>query len=267
MVRKLLKYECLYYAKSLLLFEGILLALAVLNRILSSVNTADENLEILHIVLSVIAMLGCAACFIMAFVMVLTRFYKNLFTAEGYLMFTLPVTEAQHIFAKLIAAVLAMISAGLTTVLYWLIVFSYDTMLEDFWRELCTVFDMAYIDIGVHLYFYIAEVLLLTLISFFVSVLFFYMCIAIGQILKIKNRVLGAVAAYFGITVIWDVISPYIIRFFGELFGVKLTNLMTTYPIQTMHGILLTAIGVEALAMALYFVVTHAIMKHKLNLE
>ena len=45
----------------------------------------------------------------LAVVLGVIRFYKNLFTKEGYLTFTLPVTSTQHILVKSTTAVLVQI--------------------------------------------------------------------------------------------------------------------------------------------------------------
>lgn len=267
MVSKILKREFLYYGKSLLLFEGILLCMAILGRVLTSFEPNDTVMEMLQVSLILITFFGCFACIIMAFVMILTRFYKNLFTAEGYLMFTLPVTEAQHIFAKLIAAVLAMLSACVTAVAYFLILFSRDNMLQELWWELSYAFDIAFIEVGWHFYAYILEVILLVIIAMLSVFLFYYMCIALGQVLKIKNRILGAVLVYFAFNVAGQIVSPIFTDVFMNVYIENIDTWMTLHPIESIHVGLIAMIVWYALTAAVYFLVTHYIMRHKLNLE
>ena len=79
--------------------------------------TAGEFMRALA-VLSVL--LFSAAVFggsILAFVLMIYRFYKNLMTDEGYLMFTLPVTTGQLIWSKMIVSAVWLLATAAMDVL------------------------------------------------------------------------------------------------------------------------------------------------------
>ena len=46
------------------------------------------------------------ASLLLTFIIGIVRFYKNLFTGEGYLSFTLPVTPGQQLFTKALVSFL-----------------------------------------------------------------------------------------------------------------------------------------------------------------
>ena len=61
------------------------------------------------------------AVFVTSFIMMIIRFYKNLLTSEGYLMFTLPVSVSKLIWSKLIVIVIWMILSVIVGVIACLI--------------------------------------------------------------------------------------------------------------------------------------------------
>lgn len=106
MLGKLIKHEFRATGRILLPVYLVMLLTAALVRgfqVLTE-QTAGEFMRVLA-VLSVL--LFSAAVFggsILAFVLMIYRFYKNLMTDEGYLMFTLPVTTGQLIWSKMIVS-------------------------------------------------------------------------------------------------------------------------------------------------------------------
>ena len=122
MLRKLLKHEFRATGRIMLPIYLILLVTAVGSN-LAGRGMMDGRSEALNILgVLIIMAFGFAICgaLLMAFVLMIQRFYKNLLQDEGYLMFTLPVSVHQHIWSKLIvsavwfiATVLAIIAASL----------------------------------------------------------------------------------------------------------------------------------------------------------
>ena len=90
--------------------EDIAQALIV-NKLLTSLTTT----------LTVIYALGAVAGMIISYGLVVVRFYKNLFTSEGYFTFSIPVSPVQHIWCKLICG-MAMILASTVVVIISLII-------------------------------------------------------------------------------------------------------------------------------------------------
>lgn len=138
--------------------------------------------------------------------LIIQRYYKNFFTDEGYLTFTLPVTEGQQIFTKLFAATIWSIAAFLAFILAILFMVSFGTSSESFfnadmWRDFIFEFDRFWHamieEIGVaNAVLFIVELALLALVSVPSSFIVFYYAITQGCTAVRKNKILASVGIY-----------------------------------------------------------------------
>ena len=108
MLGKLLKHEFRATGRIMLPLMGALLALALMANLSIrglTGNLADvPALKILFILILVFFGMGIVAIAVMALVVMISRFYRNLLKSEGYLMFTLPVSVHELIWSKLIVS-------------------------------------------------------------------------------------------------------------------------------------------------------------------
>ncbi|MGN0291367.1 MAG: hypothetical protein ACI4C5_05495, partial [Lachnospiraceae bacterium] len=111
MLGKLLKHEFKTTSKMILPLYFVLVVLTIFARITAqSMFSANETLTdslgfgIFSGTTIVMYILGLFAVSIATFIYLVMRFYKNLFSAEGYLMHTLPVTSWQLLSSKLIVS-------------------------------------------------------------------------------------------------------------------------------------------------------------------
>ncbi|MEE0839992.1 MAG: hypothetical protein U0L72_05505 [Acutalibacteraceae bacterium] len=269
MVNKLFKYEIAFYFKRLLPFYIILLSVAVFSRLI-------QNFEVDFFVYDIIYGSSIITYVIMNFVALgaviinaIVRFYKNLFTNQGYLSFTLPVTPTQHIFVKLLTAMLF----SFITLLLMFIAFMAFTAGELF-TEICKaalyLLKKFTAIAGANTFFYIFEFVLLLIVAFATTLFIYYTCITIGQLAK-KNRI----AAAFGVYLIFYLIEQAIGTVFMIVFSAvslsdKLTDI-TNYivnNIKTFAHIGLIGLTVSYLigSLILFFIDRHIITK-RLNLE
>ena len=105
MVKKLLKYEFISYLRTLVPMYIILLAIGTLNRFIQIFENEHFSYNIVFSSSVAALVVASMVCGVMTMVMGVVRFHKNLYTSEGYLSFTLPVTTGQHIFAKLVMVI------------------------------------------------------------------------------------------------------------------------------------------------------------------
>lgn len=273
MVKKLFKYEFAAYLKTLIPFNIVLLSVALFTRLVQFFEIKIEGLEFIYdiaISLSTITYVATIiACFAAVFVMAVIRFYRNLYTAEGYLSFTLPVTASQHILVKLTTAVALMGITLVTTIVSFAIATAGELGVEIF-KAAGYLFKKLIELAGINIWFYALEIFVLLVISFCVSVLFYYTCISIGQLFK-KNRVLGAVGVYFifyfasqiisGIFMVaWNIAALSLdFAAIAEFIEANITWLLHLLFIG--GAVMYAAVGVA------YFFVNRFIMSKKLNLE
>ena len=101
MMKKLLKYEM----RASLAFFPVLLFALVVAYLLGLLAKQIRLTQMMGMMIAAMVVLGIAA-FVVSIVVVVTRYHKGLFGAEGYLMQTLPVTKGQLIASKAIVAYL-----------------------------------------------------------------------------------------------------------------------------------------------------------------
>ncbi len=269
MVKKLLKYEFISYLRTLVPMYIIMLAIGTLNRFIQFFENDHFSYNIVFTSSLIALFISAIVCLVMTVVMGITRFYKNLYSAEGYLSFTLPVTSGQHIFAKL-AMLVIFTFIGIFAVLASLSIAMMGEVLVEVFKAIGYIFKMFFEQLGADLIFYILEVIVL-IIAYLVNLyLLYYGCITIGQTAK-KNRILAAFGVYFIYYLITQILGTIVVivgAFFGQM-GIleKLSQIVEQNPIASMHFIyVLIAVFYVGLSVAYYFIIRH-FMNKKLNLE
>ena len=120
MLGKLIKYEWKATARLILPLYLAVVVLAVIYKLLSLLSPhAWQAPQVISMVIYIFLII---ATFIMVFVVMIQRFYKNLLTEEGYLSFTLPVQPWKHIISKLLLSLFWVITSVLVAGLSVLIV-------------------------------------------------------------------------------------------------------------------------------------------------
>lgn len=269
MVKKLWKHEYLAWLRVLPLIYGITLLIAAMLRIV----LIFENDSLYYGIVfgSAVFVFGMALLVTLssATVFGIQRFYRNLFTGEGYLTHTLPVTPANHLWVKVLTAV----SFDILSVLVCLLAGVIATAGEVF-GEICKAADYlikqipgAYIG---HAAGWTVEVLVMFVAAMFSSQMLFYLCICVGQLFR-KNRVAAAVGVYFGLYAISQVVSTILTVVFAILGeqGVwdGILEQIAQHPIATGHIVLCGAVVLTALMNLVYFWICHWVIHKKLNLE
>ncbi|MBQ2733029.1 MAG: hypothetical protein IJF74_02640 [Clostridia bacterium] len=271
MVRKLLKHEFIYYFRSFGVFLPIVFLIAAVTRI--SLSFADEKLAYEIAAASSVTMLAvsCTALIIFSLFAGIVRFYKNMYSAEGYLTFTLPVSNAQHIFVKLVAALACIIICAVTVAAAVFISTPIDS-LGEFFGGLYDFYDFASGGVGTgNAIAFIIEGLLIAILYTAYCLLLGYACITVGQTAK-KHRILKAIGAYYVYYIAGQVI--------GTTFSIAIASVdvpaATDKVVEVLesadyilagHIVLWAMIFFFAFMCAVFWLVTQYIMKNKLNLE
>ncbi len=270
MVKKLFKHEFLAVFRLWLPMQIILLAVALFGRILQFFESDTTAYNILFGSAIVMYVLAIFAALMLTLIFGIVRFYKNLFSHEGYLSFTLPVTPTQHIMVKTLVASASMIGTLLVAVLS-LVVFTFGEVFSEGMKAAGYLIKrFAEVYGSGNTAAYIIEGILLIAAYILAMYLLYYFCIALGQTFK-KNRIVGAVGVYFIYYTITQVFSTIITILFVFLTESKLfriiADFLDAHPEETIHialcGMLVFMIGLSAI----YFFVVKAVIHKKLNLE
>lgn len=235
----------------------------------------------LFVVFAILSLMVCAvalaASVFVTLILVYLRFYKNLFTDEGYLTFTLPVTRSDLLRSKTVNAViwtvLHTLLLGVCALIFLLIappaeegegLLSFaafealGTGLAEIWAE-CGAWAVLY---GV-------EILLIALCSVLYSVSLVHFCITVGSVIAKKMKLLAAIGIYYAVNMVTSFFSqliPYAFAFllegFSEVFGVaEGARYYGAIGLMLMIACMLVA----AVAGVFYFT-TRGMLERKLNL-
>ena len=271
MVKKLIKHECIYYLRTLSLFLPIVLIMAVITRLFIFLDSSIIFLNIIKISSISIFVLSCLFLMVISTVICIQRFYKNMYSAEGYLTFTLPVTNAEHIFVKLLVAVISEMTCLLTIIASICIVISSQPFSDLINYINGALNDLLLPEVGVAgSVLYVIEVIILLLTSSISTLLLYYACITIGQTAK-KNRVLAALGAYFAyylITQMLNTIFSIVSAIAGSFHFLQLVlAFIESNTAAAMHIYFCGVIIANCITATIFWIVTQKIMTKKLNLE
>lgn len=278
MVGKLIKHEFRATGRTMLPVLGALLALAALaNLSFRGLETLDNSfLELPMIFAIVLFFLGLFAAVVMAVVVMVQRFHKNLLGDEGYLTLTLPANEHSHIWAKLLTATVWIVAATLLAVaLFLLTVLHLDRMsstalfvswpsAEEFRRALAEVALRPW-----DLWRSGLLLALMALLGVMLNCLHFYAAMALGHCFN-KNKMLLSVVFFFAVSFGFRLLSTVLAAVTRENVIIVLNSLNSATEIVELLSVLdrlfLTAIGEQLLRGAILYFLTAVPLKRGLNL-
>ena len=269
MVRKLFKHEFYVWIRLLWAVAAVILVMACANRVIQFFET-DSGFYYIFFVLSLLSLFitMVIALAVPSFYAAI-RFYKNLFSGEGYLSFTLPVTPAQHLWVKSLTATVMTLAVGAVCVLCCLVVIS-----GDVFAEVCNVgiyyANRAKLGQLLNCAGVVAEFLVLIPVSVFAGHFLIYGCVCLGQLFR-KNRILGAFGIYFIYYILSQIFSGAI-SFGIEILAIcgvldPVGEFISQHPFAGIHSYMIVITVLVLAQSVVCFVICNQIMKRKLNLE
>lgn len=275
MLGKLLKHEFRATGRVMLPVLGVLVFLTLLfNLSVRFISTTDSTLLRVLFVLVIFAFVaGIIASEIIALVLMINRFYKNLLGEEGYLMHTLPANVHELVWSKIIVSFVWFTVLSLLIILLIggsALLLSGSDLAEIFlgfpgWDEIW----QALREFGLyprHIVVLALEYLLLIVIGGVASCLRFYAAMALGHTVA-NHKGLFSVLFFIGISMVFNIL--------GSMLGVSGTDsverllmnadtaIKSVRVVQTVFG---AVAGWELLQAALLYVATVLGLKRWLNL-
>ena len=271
MLMKLLKHEFRATGRIMLPMYLVLLVTAV-GCNLSGRGMIGGRSSVLNILAVLIIMAFAAAIcasFVMAFVMMIQRFYKNLLQDEGYLMFTLPVSVHQHIWAKLIVSAVWFVATVLAVILAAMVV-SYDVwFLREFLYWLGNVIQglqKLKISEALNGTVILIEMFAACFLALMAFSLQFYAALAAGHS-RPNHKMVWSVVMFFAF--------QFAVQFGGSLLLMNLNRVfphglnldLNVSPVAAIHVGMLLIIACTVIYGAIFYAVTTFFLKKHLNLE
>lgn len=278
MLGKLTKYEFKATARVFLPFYLAVFGVTLINKCFLLLNSRVELSGIVGTVFSLISTLMMivgvimiAATLFLTFFMILQRFYKNLFTDEGYLMHTLPVKAGTHISAKLIASsVWTVVSISVVILAIFLLIVNGEAidLIKGFFAALPEIIKAFESTMGINFYWALTVFIAMAVITLPCSILSFYLSITLGSVLMPKHKIGGAFLGYLIIYTATQTISGGLLVAGLVIFGRDLAVLNSPVPPE---GFMYFCLGLSFLLNLIMGVISYLISAHimqkKLNLE
>lgn len=272
MLKKVLKYDFLPVYQYWWIAAVSIILLSILSGFGLSALISDKNYPALVEIISGIGIffviLGYGAFSLFSAILVFGRFYKNFFTDEGYLTFTLPVKRSVLLNSKLILYVTTAIATSLVIVfslLLFLLIGSSDIPLSinSIIESLCYLPE----EIKPYLLIYIPELIVFSLLSTILSCLCIFCCITIACIIVKKHQILAAIGIYYGANIAYSMIF----RSIGQLIADPFYYHVSYMTQKEIYGFL-ALIGLGIIFFTLLFcILLYALecwlLNDKLNLE
>lgn len=274
MLGKLFKHEWRSISRLLLPVHGGVLLFALLSRMYFIIGGGFDHLTMSGntLVNTLTGILIFALCLVLFSACIFTyiysgyRFYKNVFTDEGYLTNTLPVTPAQIILSKGLAAFLWLLIDIIVVAVSACILIAdkefFSVLFGSFFPE---VWAMA---LKVPVFSILAALSLL--LSPFILITMLYVSISVGSLFP-SHKILGAIGTYIGIYVINQIFGFIELIIFGfNQWAETIPALPGNYPEyfqKCMNPIMICSNIFTILCILLCWFGTKYIMTKKLNLQ
>ena len=261
MLGKLVKHELNATGRIFLPLYLIILILSLVNRVLINIDISKGPLNTLRGFMIAAYALSIVATLVVTFVIMIMRFYKNLMTDEGYLMFTLPVKSSQLINSKLITSLLWNITSIILVASSLLIMLGTSknmTLIRDFIDFVVMGLKASF---GSNYVLLIVEFIIMMLISLIQQILLIYVSIAVGHLFN-GHKVLGSFISYIAITTIIQILVTFILLIWARIAGSTLAELeaipQQVFPFSIIFALICNVI---------FYYGTNYIFNRKLNLE
>lgn len=266
MVKKLLKHEFKYYLRILMFVLPIILSVGITFRLVLWYPNDSVYYQILVFLLYSLVMFTMGASMIFTSILGVIRFFKNMYGQEGYLTFTLPVSNKQHLFVKAFTNVVCQLAVASFNMLSIFIILT--AIPQHFgWQWLYNIVTSG--SLG-HIISFSFDIIILMIVSSIMTTGMIYLCISIGQMVN-KNRILLSIGIYYGFGVVAEIIyfSFYIVLIIMGMIGLldPIVSFLENYPITFFHTIIYMLIIAFAALAFLYYSLVIKIMNNKLNLE
>ena len=283
MLKKVLKYDLKSIYKYWWIGAIACFALSLLGSFgISFLNSGKEipvPIEIFSYISIFLTIVGYMAFIFLAQVLVFVRYYKNFFSDEGYLTFTLPVKRITQLNSKLIMGTTTYISTFLTCLLcggmMLLIGFrneiftkeTYEAIIDG-WNEFkeIVLLDITALDI-VLLIIILLSLIIISILAVMLSNQFMFLCISVGATISKKAKIVSAIGIYF-FAGSW---ASFLLSMFSIFVSAAMTNWILDLP-DNLFDVIFTLIPViimffiSIINVALY-AIQYRLLDKKLNLN
>lgn len=276
MLRKLWKHEWKATYRLLLAVHLILLFMGLAGYLIQGFLENGPVPSVVGGLYMILFFLITLAAFLLTHFLMISRYYRNFFTAEGYLVHTLPVGPGNKLAAKCLNH-LVWTLIDLACVVSAVMLVTSAVPSQEQVRGLLRALPSAAEAMGFSsvpaMIFALLGLFLLTLAS---GILMFYAAISLGSLFP-SHRVLGSVLCWLGLWIAGQAVNITVLAVnFGkyafqrgetiEAAGQQLT--MPPEQVTAMFGTFLGTVGAAAAVLGtVYYLISYFVLSKKLNLD
>lgn len=271
MLGKLLKYDFAATWKVTVGIDAGIIALGIITGIITAaVPHVEGSLGISLFMFAFVGLfyIGIIAANVGSIIYLVVRYYKSMYTAEGYLTFTLPVKTDNIVHSKVITGAVWIIASYLSTfIAMFLAGTGLTTSLAISGEDIFKALREAYTFLGLNSPGLITTLIIIAIISPIGAIVSMYFCVSIGQLWQ-NHKILGSVLCIIGLYVLNQLISQAVFAASG--FWQLLSN--SAAEIDASFGSIYTRILQNTciatiIETAIYYAVTLIINRKKVNLD
>lgn len=214
--------------------------------------------------------------FILTMVLIYVRFYKNLYTDEGYLTFTLPVSRKQILLSKTLNAFIWYVLHGLLVALALFLFILFAVPPEgnalintELFKGIGELFSELWKICGAWLILIIVELVIFLLLSTLMGITLFHLSITVGSVIAKKAKIFASVGMYYVFNMAISMfmqVSIYLFVFLIEP-GMNMIEITSdTEALGLITLVFLVAIAFIGVITALLYNLTQHLLDRKLNL-
>jgi hypothetical protein len=260
MLGKLVKYEFKATSRILIPLYIVLLFMSIINRFAFFMDDSNIVMKVVKPILIATYVLFIVATLAVTIFFMIIRFYKNYFSDEGYLMFTLPSKTHELIVSKLILT-LFWIVISLAVIFLSVFIISpsenWPTIIFEFKQLIANMqkqFGSNYVLVSI-------EFIMMILLGGTLNILMVYTSIAVGQMIS-KYRIIGSFVAYAIIYTGMQILLLIVLAVVSLIFKENITTFL-----ESPQAVFPAVLVVLAIASSGFFFTTNNIFKRRLNLE
>lgn len=277
MLKKLLKYD--FNAIFKYWWIGALTTLALsfvgagCGTILETEKELPGSVTVFATIGMVLVVLSIVAFIIFSSLLVYVRYYKHLFTDEGYLTFTLPVKRHQILSSKLISGfvcgILTIFVTIVDTAIIILTTFRKDIFVHGWYEKLTKLINEIIAEDGLlYLLTFFVELLIICILVLALGVLFTYLCITLAGAVSKKSKLASAILIYYCASSVSSVFL-YMFSFFGISTLFDWIDALPNEDIQDTILLLLLIVAILFISMlcTIAYTLNYRLLDRKLNLS
>jgi hypothetical protein len=255
MLGKLIKHDLKNISKLLLPINILIIIMTVVGVIfIESGIFQRDNTEALAIILITTYTLGLAVIVGISYFYPIVHFYRNLFSRQGYLTFTLPVCSWKILTSKVIVGYLwQLTSVTMAGISIWALA-GFPTI----YSEYIYLLNQQFIgEVGITFTGFMGWILVMGLISMLGYLLMIYFSISLGQ-LYAKHKIIGSVVVYIGLYTVLQILGT----------GILIPFFLSAPTVESIFRVIMYGgIIVTVILSLLFYALSGIILKKKVNLD